>query len=122
MELAEQILRELKIYSDAENAVMQQAAEEALERANAEIERHITFNRSNSDDYVKAWAIAKGDRGNTKSGAVWYVKPPHYRLTHLLEHGHRLRDGKSSSKAFPHIEYGETLAVQIYEELLRERL
>ncbi len=32
------------------------------------------------------------DGGSTYKG-VWYVKDPDYRLTHLLVHGHQLRNG-----------------------------
>ena len=33
------------------------------------------------------------DNGNHGSKGIWYVKSPDYRLTHLIVHGHQLRNG-----------------------------
>lgn len=67
--------------------------------------------------YVRAMAVKK-----TKDDAfcrvnTWYVKKPQYRLAHLLEYGHALRNG-GRARAFPHIKKNEERAVQEFNELV----
>lgn len=51
--------------------------------------------------------------GNVK--ATIHATKPHYRLTHLLEHGHALSNG-GRSRAFPHWKQAEDKAVKEYME------
>lgn len=61
-------------------------------------------------DYRKAFAFRKEENFNRrKYTKTWYVKAPHYRLTHLLEKGHLTRKGRRT-RAFPHISKGEEYA------------
>lgn len=55
-------------------------------------------------NYKKSWKVKK-----IKDGSYIIHSVKHYRLTHLLEHGHRLKNG-AMSKAFPHIVNGEEYA------------
>lgn len=53
--------------------------------------------------------------------AVIYSAAPHYRLTHLLEHGHDVvRNGKivGRTKAYPHWSVVEDMAIKELEERL----
>lgn len=45
--------------------------------------------------YKKNIAV-KAISNSTHNGRIWYVKNPHYRKTHLIIKGHRLRNGKMS--------------------------
>ncbi len=43
--------------------------------------------------YVKAITSGLKEKRPFGNTYAWYVEPPHYRLTHLLAHGHALRGG-----------------------------
>ncbi len=52
---------------------------------------------------------------------VWYVKPPDYRLTHLLAHGHATRDG-GRTRADPFLSDSVAVVTKQYEEDVKEAL
>lgn len=58
---------------------------------------------SRSGSFAKhiAWKSENGPLGSHR--AIWYVKAPDYRLTHLIVHGHATRDG-GRTKANPFLE------------------
>lgn len=68
----------------------------------------------NHGDYARSWSY-KNTEGKSRmkkyfiQGKVVYSKSPHYRLAHLLEHGHALRQG-GRTRAFPHIAPAEQRA------------
>lgn len=65
--------------------------------------------------YKKAMDVKTISENTYERKKLWYVKSPHYRLQHLLERGHALRNG-GRSKAFPHIEKNEEKARAAFEE------
>ena len=71
------------------------------------------FRRSITGDFR---GLAKGL--NTVS-ATWYVKAPHYRLTHLIVHGHDKGDG-SRVPGDPFLENALNQVLPAYEEAIKE--
>lgn len=65
--------------------------------------------------YRKAMAVKTVSENTYERKKLWYVKSPHYRLQHLLERGHALRNG-GRSRAYPHIEKNEEKARVAFEE------
>ena len=114
--LAAAIEAELQSYSQAVSEKIGEAVELVAKEVNDEIKAHVTF-RQPTGLYVKAFRIKKINTGNKLNHSrVWHVASPHYRLTHLLEHGHALRNG-GRARAFPHIRFGEELAERRIQEL-----
>lgn len=65
--------------------------------------------------YRKAMAVKTVSENTYERKKLWYVKSPHYRLQHLLERGHTLRNG-GRSRAYPHIAKNEEKARVAFEE------
>lgn len=93
-QLANEIVRQLEMYTDDVKDELDQATDEISKEAVSELK---ASSPKKTGKYAKNWA-----RKQTKHGYVVYNKAPTYRLTHLLEHGHMNRDG-SRTPAKPHI-------------------
>lgn len=74
-----------------------------------------------SGAYAKAWRHSKADGviPGLSYGRVVHVRSPHYRLTHLLEYGHALRQGGRAA-ARPHIKKAEQNAITKFVHRLTE--
>ena len=118
-QLATAIGHELQAYSDSVSEKIGEAVEVVAKEVNDEIKQHVTF-RERTGKYVKAFRIKKVYTGSKYNHSrIWHVQSPHYRLTHLLENGHALRNG-GRAQAFPHIIYGEQLAQRRMQELTEQ--
>lgn len=86
--LAKSVMESLQDYAKITREAVQRAVTTAAEATAEELK---TTSPKRSGDYAKSWAT-KEDKNS--AGSEWYkrivyAKSPHYRLTHLLEHGHR---------------------------------
>lgn len=102
-EMAEELTSLLTKYSDEVTIECKKAVQEVAEGCNREIKNHITFK---DKKYSKSFNLYKAFEDERNKRQIWYVKSPHYRLTHLLEFGHLTRNG-GRTKAFPHVKYGD---------------
>lgn len=109
-DLAAEIAKALAEYSEEVVEEVDKAAEETTAET-------VKFLRETSPKrkgkYAKSWRKKQLKNGRW---VVYNVK--HYRLTHLLERGHTLRNG-GRTKAMPHIAPAEEYAVNKFEERVR---
>ena len=110
--------KELSSYSEEITEGIKKAVDTVGNETNAEIKKHITFNQI-TGEYVKSFRVKKVYESKNRKIKTWYVANGHHRLTHLLEKGHALWQG-GRAKAYPHIKYGEELAIKRMEELSME--
>ena len=68
--------------------------------------------------YAKSWGVNSSFGENAK-----YIihNKKHYRVAHLLEHGHVMANGKRT-KAIPHIKPVEEQVIREYEKKVREAI
>ena len=81
--------------------------------------RNGQFRKNISADYRELRRV-KSLRGRTIR-ATWYVKAPDYRLTHLLVHGHAMRNG-GRTNANPFLQNALDHVLPGYEHDLEEAL
>ena len=112
-------------YRTGAGAAVKRAVDQCAREMNAEIKAHAVFRRG-SGAYVKAFQTKTVFEDEQNKRVRWQVKAPHYRLTHLLEHGHRIVDVNhrlhGNTKPIPHISYGAALAEKRLPELIGEEM
>lgn len=113
--LGNAIVQALTEYSDGVAERMHKAVDKVTEEAAEEIKLRIPFTQR-TRKYVRAFATKTRYEDKLNKRNTWYVKAPQFRKTHLLENGHRNRDG-THTRAFPHIRYGERTARKRLPEL-----
>lgn len=111
-QLAQEIVKILDDYRDTTVDKMKEAVDKAAKQAVNELK---TSSPKRTGAYAKDWAAKKDRKANKWAyGKVVYNKK-HYRLTHLLEKGHRKVNGGMVA-ARPHIAKVEEKAINTLVE------
>lgn len=110
--LADTLAKELSSYTikiaEGVKAAADETAKELLDNIKADAPER-------TGAYKKRMTIKTTRENSYEKVNTWYVKAPHYRLTHLLENEHLKRNG-GYTKAYPHIEQNEEKAQQAFTE------
>ena len=69
--------------------------------------------------YARAIASQVGENSIHAQSRIWYVKSPHYRVTHLINNGHALRNGGRYS-GDKHVTRAAEQAMADFETRVRE--
>lgn len=115
-QLAQEIVKILDDYRDTTVDKMKEAVDKAAKQAVNELK---TSSPKRTGAYAKDWAAKKDRKANKLAyGKVVYNKK-HYRLTHLLEKGHRKVNGGTVA-ARPHIAKVEEKAINTLVEGIKD--
>ena len=115
-QLAQEIMKTLDDYRDTTVDKMKEAVDKAAKQAVNELK---TSSPKRTGAYAKDWAAKKDRKANKWAyGKVVYNKK-HYRLTHLLEKGHRKVNGGMVA-ARPHIAKVEEKAINTLVEGIKD--
>lgn len=115
-QLAQEIVKILDDYRDTTIDKMKESVDKAAKQAVNELK---TSSPKRTGAYAKDWAAKKNRTANKWAyGKVVYNKK-HYRLTHLLEKGHRKVNGGMVA-ARPHIAKVEEKAINTLVEGIKD--
>lgn len=114
IDLAAEIEKAMKEQLDMANEVVGKAVDKVAKETVNELG---SISPRKSGHYAEGWATKEGKTATrSKSAVVWNKK--HYRLTHLLEHGHaKVNGGRVAAR--PHIGAVEQKAIKSFEDELR---
>lgn len=107
-------------YGDEVASVTVKVVEEVGKDARKKLRSKETGSfKDRTGDYRRGW---RAEFKKTRTGATATVyNETDYRLTHLLEYGHIMRNGKRS-KAYPHIAEVNDEAIRQFEQELVQKL
>ena len=91
-QLGDAIARELTTYGEDVIAGIKKEAKKSMARLvkDTKATAPVGHRKKHYRDSISSKKLSENDRSVTY---VWYVNGPDYRLSHLLENGHALRDG-----------------------------
>ncbi|HHV63827.1 MAG TPA: HK97 gp10 family phage protein [Peptococcaceae bacterium] len=112
-QLAAEIAQELSKYSQEVVEKINISSERVGKAAVKQLKR---TSPKRTGEYAKSWTMTTEKAIGQPHRRIVHVKAPHYRLTHLLEHGHAKRGG-GRVEGKPHIRPAEEMVI---EEFVRE--
>ena len=71
--------------------------------------------------YAKSWTVKTEPEVGQPDKRIVHVKAPHYRLTHLLEHGHAKKGG-GRVEGKPHIRPAEEMVIKEFMAEVEEAI
>lgn len=117
-DVANEITKWLTEYSEEVTDVAKDVVDKVADETMAEIKNHVTWK---DKKYSKSFSLKTSYEDKRNKRMTWFVKSPHYRLTHLLEFGHATRNG-GRTKAFPHVKYGDEFVKNNFEREMKEAI
>lgn len=123
--LSDQMGQVLTVYNEEINEKLREITRESMKKLVKETKataprgkRNGQFRKNISANYQGLKRSANGLRGQNVN-AIWYVKAPDYRLTHLIVHGHTTRDG-GRTRANPFLQNAIDKVIPEYEQKVQE--
>lgn len=120
-DLNDSIIKVLSEYKENIDEDVKETANKIAKEAKEDLINDSPRSRKErSQKYYKGWAIKKKINKNGKHVlAIW--NKTNYRLTHLLEFGHDVKNG-GRAKAIPHIRKVEEKMSKEFEEELKKKI
>ena len=124
-ELSDRIAEVLKNYDQKAADAAKRAVDRVTRGVAKEIKAHTMF-ENRTGDYIRSLRTTTSYEDMETKRNTWYAQAPHYRLTHLLEFGHDVRDRNGvlhgRTRAFPHVHYGYDYMVQHLPEEIEQEI
>ena len=122
-----EIERVLTIYTEEINTKLRDITRESMRKLVKETKataprgrRNGQYKKSITANYQGLKPSANGLKGQDIN-AIWYVRAPEYRLTHLLAYGHATRNGGRTS-ANPFLQNAVNKVIPEYEQKVQEAI
>ena len=123
----EQMAQVLTIYTEEVNEKLREVTRESMKKLVKETKatapkgkRNGQYRKKITADFTGTVKSSRGLRGQ-KVNAIWHVKAPDYRLTHLLVYGHATSDGGRTAPN-PFLQNALDKVLPEYEQKVQEAL
>lgn len=111
--LADAITKELKLYDQHVNAGIREQVDKSMRQLVAETKGTAPARRGRYKAAISSKVTNSSSRAYEKT---WYVRGSEYRLSHLLNNGHALRDGGR----YPGTQFITKASISVKEDFVRK--
>jgi len=116
--LADEIAKELAKYSQEVVEKVNISSEKIGKEAVKQLRQ---TSPKKTGKYAKSWTMTTERAVGQPHRRIVHAKTPHYRLTHLLEHGHAKRGG-GRVEGRPHIRPAEEMVIETFVKEVEEAI
>lgn len=117
-QLGDAIMAQLNSFESNVREGVKKAVDETMDEMVRETKANAQA-RPGSGRYKRKISATVGENTLMKYSKVWHVKKPDYRLAHLLDKGHKLRNGRRY-EGNQHVTNAEHRAVETFQRKLEE--